>query len=121
VQEGAEPARIVGLVPRLSLIRDVDVRVLDQEMRLYRACRGSSGPAHLDSFRSCWDLIERTRGRIGDHVAELHLGPRRGICVAKPGGPFHWSVWGHPELVAQDADGNFVGETVYGSSLPAAA
>jgi len=116
-------------MPRLSLIHAVDVRVLDQEMRLYRACRGSSDPAQLDSFRShyelqrpprgpearaavihmavsmfearepCWGLIDRTRGRIGDHVAELHLGPHRGICVAKTGGPFHWSVWGHPEAL----------------------
>jgi hypothetical protein len=64
-----------------------------------------------------------------------------GVCVAKTGGPLHWSVWGHPAvlqaavaaltvlvraepeaaddifLVAQDDEGNMVGETIYGSSL----
>jgi hypothetical protein len=53
----------------------------------------------FETREHCWDLIDRTRGRIGDHVAELRLGPDRGICVAKTGGPFHWSVWGHPEAL----------------------
>lgn len=179
-----------------------------------RSCPTPADPAQLDSFRShyelqrpprgpearaavihmavsmfearepCWGLIDRTRGRIGDHVAELHLGPHRGICVAKTGGPFHlvglgtsrssagvrlqlrepvdvadilreqmtYSIFdstgnlvdafderepaiaalaaivqAEPEsaddvfLVAQDADGSFVGDTLYGSSLHAAA
>lgn len=47
----------------------------------------------------CWELIERTRGRIGSHVAELRLLPGQGICVAKTGGPLHWSVWGHPDVL----------------------
>ncbi|MBV9007066.1 MAG: hypothetical protein JO181_20530 [Solirubrobacterales bacterium] len=134
----------------------------------------------FDTAGPCWDLIDRTRGRIGNHVAELRLVPGRGICVAKTGGSHHWSVWGQPTelhaaitrylgrldvpisvtsemtysvfdstgnlvdafddraaaiaalkaivktepdaaddmfLVAQDEDGKFVGETVYGSSL----
>ena len=88
---------------------------------------GPDDPAQVDSFRShyelkrlprgpeqraavihmavsmfetaapCWALIERTRGRIGSYVAELHLRPDRGLCVAKTGGPLHWSVWGHPD------------------------
>jgi hypothetical protein len=113
-----------------SLLINVDVRVLDAEMRLYRACAGSgSSSVALDSFRShyelrrpprgpehratvihralsmfeepepCWNLIERTRGKIGDHVAELRLTPGHGICVARTAGPLHWSVWGRPEIL----------------------
>lgn len=103
---------------RVSLIQEVRVLVLDDERRLYRACWAPDSPAQLDSFRShyelqrpprgaelraavihmavsmfetpapCWDLIARTHGRIGDHVAELRLVPGRGVCVAKTGGPF---------------------------------
>jgi hypothetical protein len=47
----------------------------------------------------CWHLIERTRGRIGDHVAELGPGSGHGICVAKTGGPGHWSVWARPDVL----------------------
>lgn len=112
-----------------SLLINVDVRVLDAEMRLYRACAGSADGVALDSFRShyelkrpprgpenratvihmalsmfeepepCWDLIERTRGKIGDHVAELRLTPGHGVCVAKTAGPLHWSVWARPEVL----------------------
>lgn len=107
---------------RTSLIHDLHVIVLDEEMRLYRASWGPGNPHQLDSVRShyelqqpprgpegratvihmavsmfevaepCWSLIERTRGRIDDHVAELHLVRGRGICVARTGGPLHWSV-----------------------------
>jgi hypothetical protein len=112
-----------------SLVANVDVRVLDEEMRLYRACASSAEGVDLDSFRShyelkrpprgpenratvihmalsmfeepepCWDLIERTRGKIGDHVAEMRLTPGHGICVAKTAGPLHWSVWGRPQIL----------------------
>jgi hypothetical protein len=112
-----------------SLLVNIDVRVLDAEMRLYRACAGSAEGVALESFRShfelkrpprgpenratvihmalsmfeepepCWDLIERTRGKIGDQVAELHLTPGRGVCVAKTAGPLHWSVWARPEIL----------------------
>ena len=101
---------------------EVHVRVLEDELRLYRATWAARGPAQLDSFRShyelqrpprgpqiraavihmavpmferpepCWALIDRTRGRIGDHVAELRLAPGVGVCVARTGGPLHWSV-----------------------------
>jgi hypothetical protein len=47
----------------------------------------------------CWPLIDRTRGRIGDRVAALRLIPGRGVCVAKTGGPLHWSVWGDPAVL----------------------
>jgi hypothetical protein len=112
-----------------SLLTNVDVRVLDQEMRLYRACAVESASLSLDSLRShyelrrpprgpenratvihmalsmfeepepCWSLIERTRGKIGDHVAELRLTPGRGICIAKTAGPLHWSVWARPDVL----------------------
>jgi hypothetical protein len=112
-----------------SLLINVEARVLDAEMRLYRACVGAAGGVALDSFRShyelkrpprgpenratvihmalstfeepepCWNLIERTRGKIGDHVAELRLAPGHGICVAKTAGPLHWSVWARPEVM----------------------
>jgi hypothetical protein len=112
-----------------SLLINIAVRVLDDEMRLYRACAGSADGVALDSFRShyelrrpprgpenrataihmalsmfeepepCWNLIERTRGKIGDHVAELRLAPGHGICVAKTAGPLHWSVWARPEVM----------------------
>jgi hypothetical protein len=123
---------------RNSLVRDVQVRVLDTEMRLFRICGASTDPAHLDSFRShyelqrsprgpevwatvihmavsmfetdapCRGLIDRTRGRIGDRVAELRLGLGHGVCVAKTGGPLHWSVWGRPDEL-QAAIRSFVG------------
>jgi hypothetical protein len=115
---------MVRSVPGRSLIDQVAVRVLDSNMRLYRICRGE--PAELDDLRShyeldlpprgvedratvihmaismfetaerCWELIDRMNGRIGDRVAELALVPDRGVCVAKTGGPAHWSVWGRP-------------------------
>lgn len=112
-----------------SLLSNIDVRILDEEMRLYRACAASADGVALDSLRShyelkrlprgpesratvihmalstfeepepCWNLIERTRGKIGDHIAELRLMPGRGICVAKTAGPLHWSVWARPEVL----------------------
>jgi hypothetical protein len=113
----------------MSIIREVRARVLEDEMRLYRATWAEHDPAQLDSFRShyelqrsprgpeiraavihmavsmfetaepCWALIDTTKGRIGDQAAELRLGPGRGLCVAKTGGPLHWSVWGDPAVL----------------------
>jgi hypothetical protein len=34
--------------------------------------------------------------KLGGHVATIDLVPGRGFCVAKTGGPAHWSVWGRP-------------------------
>jgi hypothetical protein len=61
----------------------------------------------FDALEPCWTLIDRTRGRIGSHVAELHLPTRRGICVGQTGGPLHWSVWGDPREL-QAAIENYV-------------
>ena len=121
----------------MSIIREVRVRVLEDEMRLYRATWADHHPGQLDSFRShyelqrpprgpeiraavihmavsmfetaepCWALIDTTSGRIGDHVAELRLVPGFGVCTAKTGGPLHWSVWGDP-AVLQAAIGGYV-------------
>ena len=33
---------------------------------------------------------------FGAHIATLDLQPDLGICIAKTGGPAHWSVWGRP-------------------------
>jgi hypothetical protein len=119
----------------MSIIREVRVRVLEDEMRLYRATWAEHDPAQLDSFRShyelqrpprgpeiraavihmavsmfetvepCWALIDRTSGRIGDHVAELRLVPRFGVCTAKTGGPIHWSVWGDAAVLQAGISG----------------
>jgi hypothetical protein len=35
----------------------------------------------------CWNLIERTRGKIGDHVAELRLTPGHGKAITPPSLP----------------------------------
>jgi len=60
--------------------------------------------------RELRELIERTAGRIGDRVAEVTLVPDRGVCVAKTGGPLHWSVWGRPaELQAAVAGYRYPG------------
>jgi len=39
--------------------------------------------------------------------AEVQPSSYRGICVAKTGGPLHWSVWGRPDEL-QAAIGDFV-------------
>lgn len=120
---------------RTSIIQEVLVRVLEDEMRLYRATWADQNPAQLDSFRShyelqrrprgpeiraavihmavsmfetaepCWALIDRTKGPIGDQVAVLRLVPRRGVCTAKTGGPLHWSVWGDPAVLQAAVSG----------------
>jgi hypothetical protein len=122
----------------MSTIQEVRVRVLEEEMRLYRATWRDHEVSQLESFRShyerqrpprgpeiraavihmavsmfeaaqpCWALIDRTGGRIGDRVAEVRLPPGRGVCVAKTGGPLHWSVWGDPRVL-QAAMSGFVG------------
>jgi hypothetical protein len=108
---------------------EVRVGILDRELPLYRACFATSDTASVDSFRShyelqwpprgvekwatviymavsmfetrapCWDLIERTQGRIGDRVGELRLGPGRGSAWQRQAGPLHWSVWGRPDAL----------------------
>lgn len=59
----------------------------------------------FETAEPCWALIDRTRGRIGDHVAELRLVPGRGVCAAKTGGPLHWSVWGDPAVLQATVSG----------------
>lgn len=53
----------------------------------------------FETAEPCWALIDRTKGRIGNHVAELRLVPGRGVCAAKTGGPLHWWVWGDPAVL----------------------
>ncbi len=39
--------------------------------------------------------------KLGGHIAEMALTPGLGICVARTGGPAHWSVWGRPSQLIQ--------------------
>ena len=94
-------------MPRMSVIREVLVRVLEDEMRLYRATWGDGDPAQLESFRShyelqrpprgpevraavihmavsmfetaepCWGLIDRTKGPDRRPRRRVALGSRR--------------------------------------------
>jgi hypothetical protein len=43
---------MVARVLRESLVRQVQVRILEEPMRLYRACVISADQVELDSFRS---------------------------------------------------------------------
>jgi hypothetical protein len=38
--------------------------------------------------------------KLGGHVATINLVPGLGLCIAKTGGPAHWSVWGRPLQLA---------------------
>lgn len=39
--------------------------------------------------------------KLGGYIAEMALKPDLGICVARTGGPAHWSVWGRPPQLIQ--------------------
>lgn len=52
----------------------------------------------LSMFESI-DVAAQLASRVpkpGGHIATLDLQPDLGLCVAKTGGPSHWSVWGRP-------------------------
>jgi hypothetical protein len=108
-------------MPPWSLLKEIRVEILDSPRVRYRICRNR--PAEHSDFRSnhdirkpprlaetraavlhmavsmfetpgiCSALIDRTGGRIGMAVAEVLLPVGHGVCVAKTGGPGHWSVW----------------------------
>lgn len=49
--------------------------------------------------------LARRVPKLGGHVATVDLQPDLGLCVAKTGGPAHWSVWGRPvQLVSRVTD-----------------
>jgi hypothetical protein len=115
----------VAMAERMSLLRSIEVVVLEEGMRLYRVCRAREDAAFVDGLRSHYEQGLLPRGpenraavvhmalsmfdapsvaaqlarrvpKLGGHVATLDLQPGVGLCVAKTGGPAHWSVWGRP-------------------------
>lgn len=117
------------MAPPTSLIRTIAVEVLhDGQQRLFRVCGDREASGFEDAFRSHYDLRRPPRGpenrvaaihmalsmfdrievaadlarrvpKLGGHVATLDLVADLGICVAKTGGPAHWSVWSRPAQV----------------------
>lgn len=128
------------MTERMSLLRVIEVQVLEEDLQLYRVVpeRGSEGIesafcSHYELRRpprgpedrataihmavSMFDREEAARDlanripKLGGHIARLELQPGHGICVAKTGGPAHWSVWGRPaQLASCIADIGHAGE-----------
>ena len=113
------------MAERKSLLKTIEVRVLDEPMRLFRIVPERPSPSFEDAFRSHYELGRPPRGpenraaaihmaismfdrrqvaedlaarvpKLGGHIAVIELVPALGICVAKTAGPAHWSVWGRP-------------------------
>jgi hypothetical protein len=53
---------VAAAMARMSIIQEVHVHVLEDEMRLYRATWAEHDPAQLDSFRSHYELQRLPRG-----------------------------------------------------------
>lgn len=45
-------------------------------------------------------LSRRFPRQLGEHVAQLEVQPREGVCVAESGRTGHRSVWGRPLQLA---------------------
>lgn len=113
----------------MSLLMVVEVRVLEEELGLYRVVPAEGSDEFASAFCSHYELGRPPRGpenrataihmavsmfdseeiardlairvpKLGGHVARPDLQPGQGICVAKTGGPAHWSVWGRPAQLA---------------------
>jgi hypothetical protein len=113
------------MAERMSMLRTIEVVVLEEPMRLFRIVPEPESPQFEDAFRSHYELGRPPRGpenraaavhmaismfdraevaaslaervpKLGGHVATMDLRPGFGVCVAKTGGPAHWSVWGRP-------------------------
>jgi hypothetical protein len=109
----------------MSMLRRVEVVVLEEPMRLFRIVPERKASGFEDAFRSHYELGRPPRGpedraaaihmalsmfdrkdvavalavrvpKLGEHIATMDLRPGVGICVAKTGGAAHWSVWGRP-------------------------
>jgi hypothetical protein len=109
----------------MSLLRSIEIVVIEEPQRLYRVARARDDAGFLDAFRSNYERCMPPRGpenraaavhmalsmfesidvaaqlasrvpKLGGHIATLDLQPDLGLCVAKTGGPSHWSVWGRP-------------------------
>ncbi len=116
-------------MPGMSLLREVRVVIIEDGPRLYRVCGPREATRFDDALRSHYELGRPPRGpenraaaihmalsmfdaptvardlavrvpKLGGHVATIDLRPGHGICVAKTGGPAHWSVWGRPDQMA---------------------
>jgi hypothetical protein len=113
------------MAERMSMLRTFEVVVLEEPMRLFRIVPEPESPEFEDAFRSHYELGRPPRGpenraaavhmaismfdradvaaslaervpKLGGHVATMDLQPGLGLCVAKTGGPAHWSAWGRP-------------------------
>jgi hypothetical protein len=113
----------------MSLLRSIEVAVVEDEQRLFRVCFARDDERFMDALRSHYELGRPPRGpenraavihmalsmfdsseiarqlarrvpKLGGHIATIDLRPGLGICVAKTGGPAHWSVWGRPPRLA---------------------
>lgn len=113
----------------MSMLRVIEVRVLEDPMTLYRIVAGTESSVLEDGMRSHYELGRPPRGpenraavihmaismfakpraamqlaarvpQLGGHLAKVDLQAGLGICIAKTGGPHHWSVWGRPPQLA---------------------
>ncbi|HET6509573.1 MAG TPA: hypothetical protein VFG42_22440 [Baekduia sp.] len=113
----------------MSLLRSVEVEVVEEPQRLYRVSRARDDERFGEAFLSHYEQGRPPRGpedraavihmalsmfdsadvaaqlarrvpKLGGHVAAIDLLPDLGLCVAKTGGPAHWSVWGRPLQLA---------------------
>ena len=118
------------MAERMSLLRTIDVRVLEEPLVLLRICGPRDAPTFTDALRSHYELDRPPRGpenraaaihmalsmfdslevarqlaarvpKLGGHIATLELRRGLGICFAKTGGPAHWSVWSRPAQLAE--------------------
>jgi hypothetical protein len=109
----------------MSLLRSMEIVVVETPQRLYRVSTARDDDRFADAFRSHYERRLPPRGpegraaaihmalsmfdtadvaaqlarrvpKLGGHVATVELRPDLGLCVAKTGGPAHWSVWGRP-------------------------
>jgi hypothetical protein len=113
----------------MSLLRSVEVVVVEEPQRLYRVSRARDDERFAEALRSHYeqglpprgpedraavihmalsmfasaDVAAQLAGRVpklGGHVATIDLVPGLGLCVAKTGSPAHWSAWGRPLQLA---------------------
>lgn len=110
-------------------MRKIELDVVEEERRLFRVSKGQQVETFGEAFRSNYELGRPPRGpegrvavihmalsmfdsadvarqiaerypKLGNHLATVDLRPGLGLCVAKTGGPSHWSVWGRPDQLA---------------------
>ena len=114
----------------MSMLRRIELQALEEPLRLFRIVPERDSPSFREAFRSHYELGRPPRGpenraaaiqmalsmfdersvaaqltarvpKLGGHIAEMALEPDLGICVARTGGPAHWSVWGRPPQLIQ--------------------